>query len=422
MKNLSLYHKFVFAIICVGLIPMVLLSTVIFNRMMEEYQKSLEISYERAAGYASDLVENMLSSYNEITKTVYYYGRGNMADVEIQAYDNLRKIIDGEGYAPELLEQSRAAAMEDFLKNMQSVDGYITSTSMIAEDSQGELLPFHYSAVSKYFRGEEEFLEAMGYAEWDRESKELIVIPTHENTYYNPGEYVFTVARNYFDLRMEVGMTEYIGTVFLDIGINKLEVLFSKLDFSDNDIYYLLDGEENCLFSNAKGAAGSNISGQLKERDGYLQIVTPTNEYGLKLCVYVNTEKAFAKIQDMQHVMYVFIGLSLVLLLGSSMLFSRRLVRPIHRMMAQMEAVEGGNFDIELPVESGDEIGILSKRFNEMSLQLKNYINQSYVAQIKQKEAELTALKSQIIRIFCTTRWKLSGCPRSRAAMGASRR
>ena len=72
----------------------------------------------------------------------------------------------------------------------------------------------------------------------------------------------------------------------------------------------------------------------------------------------------------------------------------------MHEMMEQMAQVETGNFDIELPIRSGDEIGILSGRFNQMSSALKTYINQSYVAQIKQNEAELTALKSQIYPHF----------------------
>lgn len=42
----------------------------------------------------------------------------------------------------------------------------------------------------------------------------------------------------------------------------------------------------------------------------------------------------------------------------------------------------------------------MAERFNQMSAALKNYINQSYVAQIKQNEAELTALKSQIYPHF----------------------
>jgi len=69
-------------------------------------------------------------------------------------------------------------------------------------------------------------------------------------------------------------------------------------------------------------------------------------------------------------------------------------------MMDRMSEIETGNFKVELPVTSGDEIGILSKRFNRMSRELENYINQSYVAHMKQAEAEMTALKSQIYPHF----------------------
>ena len=72
----------------------------------------------------------------------------------------------------------------------------------------------------------------------------------------------------------------------------------------------------------------------------------------------------------------------------------------MREMMGQMSLIETGNFDIEIPIRSKDEIGVLSKRFNQMSSALKTYINQSYVAQIKQNEAELTALKSQIYPHF----------------------
>ena len=88
------------------------------------------------------------------------------------------------------------------------------------------------------------------------------------------------------------------------------------------------------------------------------------------------------------------------MLLCGSLFFSRKLTRPIRNMMEKISEVESGNFDIQLPVESRDEIGILSERFNQMSSALKAYINQSYVAAIKQTEAELTALKSQIYPHF----------------------
>ena len=98
--------------------------------------------------------------------------------------------------------------------------------------------------------------------------------------------------------------------------------------------------------------------------------------------------------------MYVILLVSALLILFGSIYLSRRLVTPIHEMIRQMGAIEHGNFDIQLQVQSEDEIGILSRRFNQMSQELKTYINQSYLAKIKQTEAELTALRSQIYPHF----------------------
>ena len=67
-RNLSLYQKFALVIICVGLIPMGFLSTVMMDRMLKEYGSSLEANYEQAVSYVSIGLDNMLESYNDVSK------------------------------------------------------------------------------------------------------------------------------------------------------------------------------------------------------------------------------------------------------------------------------------------------------------------------------------------------------------------
>ena len=63
------------------------------------------------------------------------------------------------------------------------------------------------------------------------------------------------------------------------------------------------------------------------------------------------------------------IGLLISALL--SFLLSKTMVGPIEKLTARAEKVAAGNFDGELPVESTDEIGILTGTFNEMSSMLQ---------------------------------------------------
>ncbi len=405
-KRLSLYQKFAIIIILLGLLPMLILTTFIANSMIREYKAAMQNQYEQAASYVNASLESMLDTYDTISKMPYFYNysiEGNTIKNYL-AFDNLRQIIYGTSYGEETKDAQRQEDMENFLKYLCSVDSFINGTHFLAEDLNKEELVFHYSTYSTYFKDEVLFKKVMDYETLNRETNKMILIPTHETGYfYSLNKPVFTVARNYFDLRGEVGNTPYIGTLFLDITLEKVEKLFRTVKISGNEVFYVLNENGDCFYSSMEENIGINIADGIKgmkNTEDQLVITTEPNEYGLYVMVVMNTAVAFENIRNLQHMMQIFIGVCVIALLAGSIFFSKKLTKPIYEMMGQMAQVENGNFEIELPVRSTDEIGILSQRFNQMSLALKTYINQSYVAQIKQNEAELTALKAQIYPHF----------------------
>lgn len=405
MKSFSLYQKFALTIIVLGLLPMAVLSTFIANRMIRDYSLALKGQYEQAAGYVDSSVESMLDSYNTVSKMPYFYNFGaDHAQDSYLSFDCFRQILYGEGYEPELMEESRRQDMENFLQYIQSVDSYIRGVHVIAQDNSGKRQSFHYSVYNTFFRDAELFEETVDYAGIDKDGKKLMLVPPHTTAYfYGTPETVLSVARNYFDLRGVVGNTPYVGTIFIDIDLKRMEDIFRSVEFTGNEIFYVVNEAGDCFYSNNEELIGENVAEELQAADAQknnLLIRTQGNDYGLSVIISLDTETAFGAIRRMQRMMYVFVAVSVLALFVGSFYFSKRLTKPMHEMMDRMSMVETGNFDIELPIRSGDEIGILSKRFNQMSSALKSYINQSYVAQIKQNEAELTALKSQIYPHF----------------------
>ncbi len=399
MKSFSLYQKFALTIILLGLLPMAVLATFIANRMIRDYSMALKGQYEQAAGYVDSSVESMLDSYNTVSKMPYFYNFStDHAQSSYLSFDYFRQILYGEGYEPEMMEESRRQDMENFLQYIQSVDSYIRGVHVIAQDNSGKKQSFHYSVYNTFFRDEELFEETVDYEGIDKDGKKLMLVPPHTTDYfYGMPETVFSMARNYFDLR------GVVGTIFIDIDLKRMEDIFRSVEFTGNEIFYVVNEAGDCFYSNREELIGENVAEELQAADAQknnLLIRTPENDYGLSVIISLDTETAFGAIRRMQRMMYVFVAMSVLALFAGSFYFSKRLTKPMHEMIDQMSMVETGNFDIELPIRSGDEIGILSKRFNQMSSALKSYINQSYVAQIKQNEAELTALKSQIYPHF----------------------
>ena len=194
-----------------------------------------------------------------------------------------------------------------------------------------------------------------------------------------------------------------MGTLFVDVNLKNVEKIFRMVRFGGDEKLYVINESGDCFFSNDETQIMQNMQGMIASlQDTRSQIVLKTapNEYGLSIIVVMDTKEAFRNIEQTQRMMYVFLALSALLLLFGSLFFSKKLTNPIHEMMYQMEELENGNFDIQLQVRTEDEIGILAERFNQMSTALNTYINQVYVSKIRQNEAELTALKSQIYPHF----------------------
>jgi len=79
-----------------------------------------------------------------------------------------------------------------------------------------------------------------------------------------------------------------------------------------------------------------------------------------------------------------------------SVFFSNQILRPLKVLRRSMNELEHENFDMVLSEKGNDEISLVSKSFNKMSRKLNELINEVYIVQLKQKEAELKALHEQI--------------------------
>ena len=92
-------------------------------------------------------------------------------------------------------------------------------------------------------------------------------------------------------------------------------------------------------------------------------------------------------------VMTLCIAISIILIFLISIRFSRR----VKSVTNAMKEVEKGNFKKRISLGKGnDDVEQINRNFNRMCERLESYIEKVYLAEIKAKDAQLTALQTQI--------------------------
>lgn len=107
--------------------------------------------------------------------------------------------------------------------------------------------------------------------------------------------------------------------------------------------------------------------------------------------------------------------LSLLLLFPTLLFATNMVVRPLKKLLLSMDAVRNGKLNTKIEFAYQDEIGVLGTMFNEMTENIHLLMDQTYVLGLKEREAQLEALQTQInphflYNILDTIRWKAIQC------------
>ncbi|MBI1910374.1 MAG: PAS domain S-box protein [Deltaproteobacteria bacterium] len=134
----------------------------------------------------------------------------------------------------------------------------------------------------------------------------------------------------------------------------------------------------------------------LKEYDGFYPDYRGIMVAGASMCmpamnwvllVEVDEEEILAPAAEIQKDALITAGVVLGLMGVLFGAFLRGVLRPLRIMSSASEAIAGGDYNVEVPVESGDEIGKLSVSFNKMANEVKNR-----TALLRESEERLRAI------------------------------
>ncbi len=380
----SIFVKFAGSFILVGLIPLFTLSLFSVNTFTKYVERYTTGNLQQMVTYMSYNLNSTFNEYNELSKLMYT----GKYETFVESYNQNQLHNVNE------LEQINNIPIHTFLKTLLYSDNYISSVYFVrAEDDK-------VYDQERFNRGLDE--ELLPYEQWIAQMRlapsKVALFPTHSDAYYlSSNRRVFTIGRNLIDISGKVTAEPRIaGTLFIDVDAKLFEQFFKELNLQEQDQLYLLDGNGNVYFSNQGEAYSSGGADILESDHGMLVISEPIPFLNGSLTARIYRASLFQQLLSVRMTVFIAITLCALALIVTGALFSRRLSAPILTLMRQMNKVESGNLNSHVEVRSNDELGRLSHSFNRMVDRLKAYIDEAYVAQLKQKQSELNALKSQI--------------------------
>jgi two-component system, sensor histidine kinase YesM len=102
------------------------------------------------------------------------------------------------------------------------------------------------------------------------------------------------------------------------------------------------------------------------------------------------------ELSSIKLVMLILILAYLILSIPLLMFFSSFLTSPLKTLLISMRRFQNGQFDEKVTIKYRDEIGQLSRGYNNMVMNIKSLVDDVYMLKLKEQEAELKALQSQI--------------------------
>ncbi|WP_336771239.1 cache domain-containing sensor histidine kinase [Paenibacillus sp. MMO-58] len=117
---------------------------------------------------------------------------------------------------------------------------------------------------------------------------------------------------------------------------------------------------------------------------------------GWKVIVIQPRSELVAELNRIMLVTVSVIIATLLLSLVFSWAIAGFIIRPLRSILASMKKFQKGSFDEYVPLKGMDEIGQLGAGYNKMVGRIRTLIDEMYTAQLKQKNAELKLLQSQI--------------------------
>ncbi|MFC5404270.1 cache domain-containing sensor histidine kinase [Cohnella soli] len=240
--------------------------------------------------------------------------------------------------------------------------------------------------------------------------KASFVGPHHNDYYYDPSN--TRVISVIIPVRDSLKTnSRNAGEIMIDIDIKKITSIFGKIGLDSSQDISIIDRAGTIIANRDNQLIGTSYNqddlAEMKANDKgtftisegntpSLVVYSTSPVTGWKTVITTKMTKIGQVAGSVRFTTVLIIFTAVLLAMATSLFISSKITRGIIKLKEKMDLVGRGNDLVIVEVENNDEVGMLSRHFNRMVVELKQLINENYLVKIKQKEAELSALQAKI--------------------------
>lgn len=384
IRNMKLRNKLLISYLMACLIPLMLTTSVIYGFSVKNLE---EEAMELAHLYSSQIVTNIdrfTEEYDRITKLI-------VVDNEILSEINKKQDATISEQADMQLQVRRLLMRIAILR--PNVDNIMLRT--VSGD-------FYQYSPSGFSVNQEQLEQEIWMNKLLIGKQVLTITGTHRKSYYYTNEdgIVVTIGRRLYDTAGRES-----GILMIDMSPFELVEMNDVFKVTRNNyhIQIRVSTEDEILYDSdvidggatwEQVLANSDLSAELQDDD--IIISDTAFHETLRVTAIIPRNQLMQKASNITLISFIVIFISIILIIGLSFMLSKAITYPITQLQHKLTKVGEGQYDKLDIKESSDELGILIHNYNRMIEKIKSLIKDVYLEQIKQRDAKLMALRTQI--------------------------
>ncbi len=390
IRKRSIFRKYLIFFITAGFLPIIISAFAMFGLYEKNTVENTMNSVDYLLNYLVGSIANVADDMKDINSFINEQSR------EIGLTENLIAQKKGDNRSEQREEMINRIAgtainMNPYVKGVVFVG---TDNKVYGDTRISGLLNKNYNCA--YIPAIQDYLSGNLTDDF---------ISPHKMNYYTDDTEVISFVTRFTYVGDAEEKPEVLGVMFVDVYLESIGVFFNNLNKDMLSILYLADSEGDCIYSINEAWIGRRIyeyqihkTSETSKMGDKLRYFKTQNIPGFSWTLVGGTDYDYlmGKINTVKRLTFLIISVGVFTCLCLAFLGSRAFTKPINRILSNMRLAQQGNLEARVEMHRKDEIGQIADGFDEMLSRMKEYINRVYLLQIKQKDAELTALKTQI--------------------------